>query len=65
MACPAATGDRPVIERSYTVGLTVLFKDVAAHDAYQIDPLHQAFLASCRSYWSKVQIYDPAPGPRS
>jgi hypothetical protein len=57
---PAATGDRPVIDRSYTVALTVLFKDVAAHDAYQVDPLHQAFLTACRSYWSKVQIYDPA-----
>jgi hypothetical protein len=28
-----------------------------AHDAYQQDPLHQAFLAN-KELWERVQIYD-------
>ncbi len=55
---PASTGDRPVVEKSYTVALTVLFKDVAGHDIYQTHPLHLAFLNACRTYWSRVQIFD-------
>jgi len=54
---PAAT-DRAVVDRSYTFGLTVRFKDVAAHDAYQVDPIHDAFHARCSPYWKKVAVYD-------
>jgi hypothetical protein len=42
------------------VALTVLLKDIAAHDAYQIDPIHLACVGAYRGYWSKVQIYDAA-----
>ena len=55
---PAATARRPIIDNSYDFALTVVVKDVAAHDAYQIHPLHSAFLAACKDQWSKVQIYD-------
>lgn len=54
---PAST-DRPVIDRSYSYGLTVLFKDMAGHDAYQVDPIHKKFLADCGSMWTKVLVYD-------
>jgi hypothetical protein len=54
---PAAT-DRPVIDRSYSYGLMVVFKDEAGHDAYQVDPVHDAFRKDCAKYWSKVVIYD-------
>jgi hypothetical protein len=27
---------------------------VAAHDAYQIDPVHKAFHERCVKYWSKA-----------
>jgi len=57
---PAATERRPVIDSSYSFALTVLFKDVAAHDAYQVDPIHHAFNAACRKFWTRVQIYDAA-----
>jgi hypothetical protein len=57
---PAATEKRPVIDDSYSFALTVLLKDVAAHDAYQVDPIHLAFLASCQDCWTRVQIYDAA-----
>jgi hypothetical protein len=55
---PAATGDRPVIERSYDVALIVQCADLAAHDAYQVDPIHLAFVANFKTYWVRVQIYD-------
>jgi len=57
---PAATERRPVIDASYSFALTVLLQDVAAHDAYQVDPIHLAFVASCKAYWTRVQIYDAA-----
>jgi len=54
---PAST-DRPVIDRSYDVGLTVLLRGMAEHDAYQADPLHQQFLADFADHWERVLIYD-------
>jgi hypothetical protein len=54
---PAGT-DRPVVERSYAFALSLRFKDLAAHDAYQVDPIHDAFHARCMKYWSKVVVYD-------
>lgn len=55
---PAATPRRPVIDHSYSTALIVLFRDVAAHDAYQTDPIHLKFVADCQNYWTRVQIYD-------
>jgi hypothetical protein len=57
---PAATDKRPVVDDSYSFALTVLLKDIAAHDAYQADPIHLAFVASCKDLWTRVQIYDAA-----
>ena len=54
---PAAT-DRPVIDRSYTFALIVIFDDLAGHDAYQVHPIHGAFVDTFNTYWTKVQIYD-------
>jgi hypothetical protein len=54
---PSGT-NRAVVDRSYTFGLTVRFDDLAAHDAYQIDPIHDAFHARCVKYWTKVAVYD-------
>lgn len=53
---PAAT-DRPVIERGYSYGLTVVFDDVAGHDAYQVHPVHDAF-RELHGLWAAVKIYD-------
>lgn len=57
---PAGTTKRPVIDDSYAFALTIVCRDVAAHDAYQVDPLHQAFVAKCSGMWTRVQIYDAA-----
>jgi Stress responsive A/B Barrel Domain len=55
---PAAVPPRPIIDRSYSFCLTTVFKDVAAHDAYQVDPIHKAFVETCQQYWTRVQIFD-------
>jgi hypothetical protein len=59
---PAVMPARPVRESSYVWSLTVVFKDIAAHDAYQIDPLHEAFNQNFRPLWSRVQVYDAIEG---
>jgi len=55
---PAGTTKRPIIDDSYSVALTVVCRDVAAHDAYQVDPLHTAFVEKFKTCWNRVQIYD-------
>ena len=55
---PAKTGKRPVIDDSYDLALIVQCRDVAAHDAYQLDPIHLAFGANFKDCWTRVQIYD-------
>jgi len=55
---PAGVPDRPIIDKSFAIGLTVICKDIAAHNAYQVDPIHLAFIERFKTYWSRVQIYD-------
>jgi hypothetical protein len=55
---PAKTTPRPVIDASYDVALVVICKDVAAEAAYQVDPLHLAFVEKFKTFWTRVQIYD-------
>lgn len=59
---PAPT-DRPVIERSYSYGLMVKFENLAAHDAYQVDPIHERFLEQCSRLWTRVQVFDFVDAP--
>ena len=54
---PAGT-PRAVVDNSYAVALLVEFADQAGHDAYQVHPDHQRFVAECGPLWSRVQIYD-------
>ncbi len=55
---PASIPPRPVVDLSFTFSITAIFDDVAGHNAYQIDPVHKAFVERFKSYWTKVQIYD-------
>ena len=55
---PAKTEKRPIIDDTYSVALTLLCKDLAAHDTYQVDPIHLAFIEQFKTYWERVQIYD-------
>ncbi len=58
IGAPAKTGDRPVIDKSYDVAITVLFDTVKDHDIYQTHPLHLAFLKQFGGFFDRVQIYD-------
>jgi len=50
--------DRAVVDRSYTFSLLIFFEDLAAHDAYQVDPVHKAFLTRFSPTFERVVIYD-------
>ena len=56
---PAPT-DRPVIERGYSAALVLVFPDQAAHDAYQVHPVHDRFRQECGTFWTTVRIFDSA-----
>ena len=55
---PAPTPKRPVIEDSYDYAITVVLKDMGAHDDYQVDPIHLDFIDKCKDFWERVVIYD-------
>ena len=59
-AFPAEVMPRPVIDQSWDYALTMHFEDVAAHDAYQVDPDHQVFIDTCSHLWETVQVRDLA-----
>lgn len=54
---PAPT-DRPVIDRTYSWSLVLVFANEADHDAYQTDPVHDKFRVECSPFWTIVRIYD-------
>ena len=54
---PAPT-DRPIIERSYSYALIVIFDDQEGHDLYQTHEVHDRFRDNCSTYWNRVVIYD-------
>ena len=49
---------REVNAQDWEIGLHVLFKDRAAHDAYQNDAMHDQFIAENKPNWAKVQVFD-------
>jgi hypothetical protein len=56
---PAATEPRPrILLSTYDFCLTVVFENLEAHNAYQVDPIHKKFLENYSSYWKRVRIYD-------
>jgi hypothetical protein len=55
---PASIAKRDVTDRSFDLALTILFRDGAAHDAYQVDPIHLAFVEGNKASWTKVQVFD-------
>jgi hypothetical protein len=55
---PAATGQRDVVDASYTYSLLLTFKDKAAQDKYQDDVVHKQFIEESSYLWSKVVVYD-------
>lgn len=54
---PAGTS-REVIDGSYAISWLNTLKDRTAQDAYQIDPIHLAFVDNYKHLWEKVVVYD-------
>ena len=54
---PADT-NRDVIDSSYAVSWLLMFKDKAAQDSYQVDPIHLKFVEEYSPLWNKVVVYD-------
>jgi hypothetical protein len=54
---PAST-DRPVIDRTYSYALVVVFDGDKGHDEYQGHPVHDAFRRGSADLWTQVKIYD-------
>lgn len=50
--------ERAVVDTTYTFSLILFFEDLAAHDLYQVHPVHKAFLEEFRVFFEKVVIYD-------
>lgn len=50
--------ERAVVDTTYTFSLLLTFDDLAAHDVYQVHPLHKAFLDEFRETFERVVIYD-------
>ncbi len=55
---PAATEDRTVVDSSYSASELLFFDDLAGQETYQVDPVHQQFIADCSHLWEKVVVYD-------
>ncbi len=58
VSSPAATPERDVTDHSFDYSLHLMFKDVADHDAYQIDPVHLKFVAEQADKFATVKVYD-------
>lgn len=55
---PAKTEERSVVDHSFAVSELMLFASKEDQLAYQLHPLHKAFVAECEPLWSKVVVYD-------
>jgi hypothetical protein len=56
---PAATEERPVTDHSFSYSLVLRFKSIEDHNFYQSEcPVHQKFIETCKTFWSRVVVYD-------
>jgi hypothetical protein len=49
---------RPVNDVDFDVSLHIIFESQAAHDAYQVAPRHEEFIAENQDNWKKVRVFD-------
>jgi hypothetical protein len=49
---------REVNDRDFDVALHIVFKDIAAHDKYQVAPRHEEFIKENKDNWKKVRVFD-------
>jgi hypothetical protein len=50
--------EREVNDKDFHVALTVVFKNRAAHDRYQVAPQHLKFIDESKPNWAKVRVFD-------
>jgi hypothetical protein len=50
--------ERPVNDRDFHVALHVVFRDRAAHDAYQTAADHLTFIDENKAGWKRVRVFD-------
>ena len=50
--------DRPVNDRDFDVALHLVFDSKAAHDAYQVAPMHKQFIRENKPNWHMVRVFD-------
>lgn len=49
---------REVNDLDFDVALHLVFANQAAHDAYQVAPLHEQFVHECKTTWKNVRVFD-------
>lgn len=49
---------RPVNDLEFDIGLHIIFQNQAAHDAYQVAPLHEQFVEENKGNWKRVRVFD-------
>lgn len=55
---PASTEKRDVVDNSYDVSELMYFDSAKEQDAYQVHPIHKAFVEKYSHLWEKVVVYD-------
>jgi len=53
---------RDVNDQDFSVSLHMVFEDRASHDAYQVAPRHDEFIAKFKDNWEKVRVFDSVCG---
>lgn len=53
-----AGSEGPVIDSTFSHGLSLAFDDRQGHDDYQVHPDHLEFVGACSPLWIRVQVYD-------
>ena len=48
----------PANVRDFHVGMVMIFRDRAAHDAYVDHPRHEKFLDENQAGWAEVRVFD-------
>ncbi|MEM0970672.1 MAG: Dabb family protein, partial [Verrucomicrobiota bacterium] len=54
----ALTPERPVTHNTFDYSLFLEFPDVAAHNAYQVHPEHDAFVEQFKDWFGEVRVFD-------
>jgi len=55
---PASTEKREVVDNSFDVSELMYFDNVDGQNAYQVHPVHKAFVEKYSHLWNKVIVYD-------